>query len=228
MKFCMTLLLVLVSPLAMAQLLTIDQPTFDFGEINDVGVVTRAVTFTNAGDATLVIDAVKGTCGCTTSKLQKNELAPGESTIVTIKFMPAGLSGLKSKTVRVTSNDKENRLKIITFSATIIPYIQPDPETLVFDVDADGKITNRRQKVTVRNGGPNPIIVKRIERKGMDVELEDAPHALEMAPNDSFEFWVTAPEALPEDASRSWLIVRTQLDRTHSSRNIKMRFDQPK
>ena len=74
-----------------SQTLTIDEPTFDFGEINDINLVYKTVTLTNTGDAELEIKRVKGTCGCTTGKLEKEMLEPGESTSLTIQFLPATL-----------------------------------------------------------------------------------------------------------------------------------------
>ena len=78
----------------------------DFGTIDDSAIITKTVTMTNVGDATLVIpeDGVKGSCGCTVPSLPKYTLEPGESIEMSVAFDPRNRSGAQPKTVTVHAN----------------------------------------------------------------------------------------------------------------------------
>jgi hypothetical protein len=84
----------------------------NFGKIKQGEPVTATFTFTNTGDAPLVLTEVKGSCGCTATDYTKEALAPGKSGYVKATYNAAS-PGVFSKTVTVTNSTGEVKLLII-------------------------------------------------------------------------------------------------------------------
>ena len=94
-----------------------DKKTHDFGVIQNGTPVETVFSYTNTGQAPLVIADIKSTCGCTVPKDWSREpLNPGESSQFTVKFDGKGLNNT-SKTVTVTANTQTGRetVKITAF-----------------------------------------------------------------------------------------------------------------
>jgi hypothetical protein len=62
----------------------------------------------NKGSRDLNIRAVKPTCGCTAVMPEKNIIAPGDSTVISVEFNSIGFSGLNKKGVTLITNDPDN------------------------------------------------------------------------------------------------------------------------
>ena len=95
--------------------LSIDRSSFDFGEVMDGAVVEHTFLLKNVGDRTLKIFRVAYNCSCTSYKIPKTEIAPGESVPLTVRFTTTGYSALPqpiSQTVTIYSNDPANPHKI--------------------------------------------------------------------------------------------------------------------
>jgi hypothetical protein len=215
-----------------SQTLTIDEPTFDFGEINDINLVYKTVTLTNTGDAELEIKRVKGTCGCTTGKLEKKTLEPGESTSLTIQFLPATYDGLVSKAVKIASNDPDSKVSTITFTATVWPFLQVTPKIIELEFDAEaGGYTGTTRVVELRNMGEKSLKLKTIDQKGMALDIEGEMDIV-FEPGDArnYTIGIAKPEEIPVDTRplRTFAILRVELQtdkgRMVSSKNVKFRF----
>ena len=88
-----------------APMLEADSEVYEFGSILEGLSIEHTFVLTNVGDETLVIHQVRATCGCTTTELATDELAPGESVGLTMIVSTAGGNGSFSKYVYVYSND---------------------------------------------------------------------------------------------------------------------------
>lgn len=96
--------------------LQVQPEEINFGQIDDSTVVEQTVTLTNVGDEILRIpeeEGVKGSCGCTVPKLDKYELAPGESIDLNVRFDPRNRTGNQNKTVSIQGQGD--------FTTTVIP-----------------------------------------------------------------------------------------------------------
>jgi len=81
-----------------------DKVEHDFGTIQDGTPVETVFSYTNTGDAPLVVTDIKSTCGCTVpTGWNRNPLAAGESSSFTVKFNGKG-NGNVSKTITVVAN----------------------------------------------------------------------------------------------------------------------------
>lgn len=91
--------------LAEAPKLSFEQKTFDFGSIKKNTKASTEFIFTNTGKSDLNIRALKPNCGCTVSKLEKYDYAPGESGTLHVDFDSTGRKGSQQKSIVVFSND---------------------------------------------------------------------------------------------------------------------------
>ena len=90
----------------------------DYGTITQNSDGTRLFTFTNKGDAPLLITNVKTTCGCTVPSYSKAPIMPGETGELNIKYDTKRL-GAFTKTITVTSN-AEGGNKILKIKGNIV------------------------------------------------------------------------------------------------------------
>ena len=89
--------------------------THDFGTIEKDAVVTCTFTFTNTGDAPLVINQAMAPCGCTVPEYTKEPIQPGEKGTIKVTYNSKGkLAGhfRKSVTVRTNAATEMTRLYI--------------------------------------------------------------------------------------------------------------------
>ena len=79
----------------------------DFGPIEQGTPQETVFTFTNTGNAPLIITDAKSSCGCTVPDYPKNTpIAPGESGELLVKFNGSGQNQV-TKTITVTANTEK-------------------------------------------------------------------------------------------------------------------------
>jgi hypothetical protein len=83
-----------------------DKTEHNLGRILQGEKVGYNFTFTNDGDASLVILDASASCGCTVPKYPKEPIAPGEKGSVEVVFDSSGRMGQQSKTVTLKTNGK--------------------------------------------------------------------------------------------------------------------------
>ncbi|MCS6991784.1 MAG: DUF1573 domain-containing protein [Chitinophagales bacterium] len=85
-----------------------DATKHDFGEIVEGQKVRHSFTFTNTGQAPLVIQSAVGSCGCTVPTYSKEPIPPGGTGRIDVEFDSSGRVGKNSKTVTVSANTDPN------------------------------------------------------------------------------------------------------------------------
>ena len=112
MKTLGTLLLVLFATLSInSQEFKFEQETIDYGKIIKGSEGERTFVFTNVGDAPLIIQSIKSSCGCTVPKKPENPIMPGEKGEIKVSYDTKRVGGF-SKSITITSNTK-NAVKVI-------------------------------------------------------------------------------------------------------------------
>jgi len=118
------LLVGLSAGVAAAGVLTADTLAFDAGQVLEGQIVTHTFTLSNSGDAPLTITNVSSSCGCTTTSLAKNVLAPGESVPLEVRFNSRGFGGqTTTKVVHIdytSYTDPSKRRLDLTLAATVL------------------------------------------------------------------------------------------------------------
>jgi len=98
-----------------------DKIDYQFGTRTEGEEITHDFVLTNTGKSMLYIRKIKQSCGCTAVKPEKNELNPGESTVIKIVFRTRGKKGNQKPTIDVIVNDPAQPK--ITLSLT--GYVSP-------------------------------------------------------------------------------------------------------
>ena len=81
-----------------------EETVHQFGEIQEGERAKHTFTFTNTGDAPLIIKNVQPSCGCTSPDWTRKPIQPGESGRVTAVYNSAGRPGKFHKSVTVRTN----------------------------------------------------------------------------------------------------------------------------
>ncbi|MDB4205409.1 DUF1573 domain-containing protein [Polaribacter sp.] len=127
MKTLGTLLLVLFATLSInSQEFKFEQETIDYGKIIKGSEGERTFVFTNIGDAPLIIQSIKSSCGCTVPKKPENPIMPGEKGEIKVSYDTKRVGGF-SKSITITSNTK-NAVKVIKIKGFVNKEISLEKE----------------------------------------------------------------------------------------------------
>ncbi len=83
-----------------------EEKSHDFGTLNAGDVVTHVFKFTNSGEAPMLIQDIRTTCGCTTPEYTKEPIGPGETGEITVQFNSKGKAGVQNKNITIFANTK--------------------------------------------------------------------------------------------------------------------------
>ena len=91
-----------------------DKVSHDFGAFSESSpVVEHTFTFTNTGDAPLVINQAIASCGCTIPEYTKQPIAPGQKGTLKVTYNGKGkIPGHFKKTVTVRTNGDPELIRI--------------------------------------------------------------------------------------------------------------------
>lgn len=91
-----------------------DKTTHDFGEFSEIDpIVSCKFTFTNIGDAPLVIHQAVASCGCTVPEFTKEPILPGETGVVEVTYNGAGrYPGHFKKSITLRTNAKTELMRL--------------------------------------------------------------------------------------------------------------------
>lgn len=91
-----------------------NQTTYDFGKFSESNPVqTYTFTFTNIGDAPLVIHQAVASCGCTVAEYTQEPVLPGKTGSVKVTYNGTGrYPGKIDKSVTLRTNAKTEMLRL--------------------------------------------------------------------------------------------------------------------
>ena len=146
--------------------LVIEAPIYDFGKVAPDAQVSHRFKLRNAGDASLTIGKLSPSCGCTSTMVGKETLAPGDDTELEVTFNTTGLKGMARKSVQVASDDPAAPLQTLSFQAEVLPDITTSTDQVWFGDLAPKDC--RKASVKLESTNNRPIILD-------DVVLSKAP-----------------------------------------------------
>lgn len=118
----------------MAQTIDFEKTLHDYGNINeDDGVAYYEFTFTNNGDAPLIIRNVTTSCGCTVPDWPKAPIAPKEKGKIKVGYNAAGRPNAFSKTITVASNAQTPAV-ILQIKGFVKPHVKTIEEIFVIRI----------------------------------------------------------------------------------------------
>ena len=91
-----------------------EEMSYDFGTFSESSpIVTHEFTFTNVGDAPLVIHQAVASCGCTVPEYTQEPVLPGETGTIKVTYNGTGrYPGHFKKSVTVRTNGKTELLRL--------------------------------------------------------------------------------------------------------------------
>ena len=100
---------------------TFKQKHYDLGTLHEGDVVERTYTFTNTGNAPLLISGIRASCGCTVpSGWKKTPIMPGEQSSFKVRFNSRNKIHKQHKTITIKCNTKSG-VERVDFVADVIP-----------------------------------------------------------------------------------------------------------
>jgi hypothetical protein len=97
-----------------------DSTTIDYGTIENGSDGERVFSFTNTGNADLIITNVKSSCGCTIPKKPEDPIAPGESSEIVVRY-DTNRVGPFRKTITVSTNQENDPIIALKIKGTVRP-----------------------------------------------------------------------------------------------------------
>ncbi len=128
---------------------------YDFGKVGPGQKMVGEFKFTNAGDAPLKISQVEKCCGAVT-KLDKQELAPGESGTLNVQYTSSRMPGAMMKRLYVNSNDKATPRAELTIKAQTVLKVDYEPKSIKMLLK-DGQA--ECPKITLKSTGNQPFSI---------------------------------------------------------------------
>ncbi len=105
--------------------ISIEEMSFDFGDITQGDKVEHVFAFENTGTAPLILTNVQTTCGCTVPKWPREPIPPGEKAEILVKFDSTGKIGKVNKVVKIISN-AVTPIAQVTITTNILPKTNPN------------------------------------------------------------------------------------------------------
>lgn len=116
-----------------------EETEHDFGVVGQQQTVKHHFKFRNEGDATLVIENIKTTCGCTGTLLSKEELPPGGEGDIEVSFHSGLSGGKKKKAILVYSNDPRRAETRLYITAKVVVPVELKPRMLYWVAERNKK-----------------------------------------------------------------------------------------
>lgn len=183
-KSCLLLLsFLLITVFAFAQKqelsrgrISFSETMWNFGNVPKTGIVSHTYLIKNIGQDTLTIVKVRPTCGCTTTPLSQQKLAPNHTTEMKVFFDPRKIPvvGESTKKLQVISDDSTNPIAEVQFIAKIgtsSSLVKLTPTEIDFDTVVLGTEEVRSFKVENVSGEKLSMQVIEGPRENVDVDI---------------------------------------------------------
>lgn len=92
----------------------------DFGSIKQNTIVKETIKFKNIGNSNLIITNVETSCGCTGTKVDKNNITPGEEGSLEISFNSGHYDGKIVRSILIHTNDPKNNKVTFKIMANVV------------------------------------------------------------------------------------------------------------
>lgn len=139
--------------------LTFYKTRHDFGQVTHGEKVDTYFKFSNTGEATLIINKVTASCGCTTARPEKTRYAPGESGRLWVSFDSNRFDKRVKKTIRVHSNDPK-ATTVLTVEADVIKEITAEPANIFMSQAQLGE--ENTAEIRVRTGALENLVLSEL------------------------------------------------------------------
>lgn len=128
--FLLAISLLLVACYGRQPQIAVETEQILLGDVVNGEVVVREVTIWNEGKATLVVEALSTSCGCTQASLDPMTIPPGGSAQLKVEFDSAAhgeeLTGRLMRQIFIASNDPQQPELVLELVANILARATPE------------------------------------------------------------------------------------------------------
>jgi hypothetical protein len=135
--------------------LVVPEPRFDFGTVERGAKIEHTFVLGNRGDATLRIENVKGSCGCTVGVASARDVPPGREGAVLVILDTAGMAGRTTKVVTVYTSDPQAPATSLAMTGEVLADVVATPPALYLGKLRRGEATTR--EVLIGPGRPDGV-----------------------------------------------------------------------
>jgi hypothetical protein len=129
----------------------------EFGRLQEGRTVEGDIRFTNAGKAPVQIQRVQASCGCTTTKIEKMKVEPGDTASVHYAVRTLGFRGLVRKTITVYFTDPNEKDLEFVIEGTLFGELEVTPSFVDFQGVALDMNSSLTQNIKVQNQSGKPV-----------------------------------------------------------------------
>lgn len=149
--------------------------TYNWGEVRLKDSPLKAkIKLTNVGTEELIIQNVKPSCGCTTAPLDKDKLAPGDTSTLEVS-MKISKGGRTMKNIRISSNDPDKPQENIRIQANVIELLSFVPSKYLRFKDLEvGKESTTQLSIMNKDNTPVKITQENVSPENMIVVFKDS------------------------------------------------------
>ncbi|MGB2989878.1 MAG: DUF1573 domain-containing protein [Candidatus Zixiibacteriota bacterium] len=156
--------------------ISFSETMWDFGYVPKTGKVIHTYQVKNIGQDTLIIGKVRTSCGCATTPLSRERIAPGASADMKVIFDPEKLiaGDQTTRKLQVVSNDPMDPIAEVRFTAKLgktNSLVKIYPAGINFDTVSQD--AGAARTVTLENISGEKLFMELIEgpADGVDIEL---------------------------------------------------------
>jgi hypothetical protein len=208
-------LLLAASPLLAADKaprLKFQEDVWNFGKIKEGATLSHEFVFKNLGDADLVIDKVRTSCGCTAALVSDKTVPPGREGKIGVSFDSRSYSGKVVKYFYVDSNDPSDPNKELSITADIeVPpraRIDIDPYNIDLGLLLEGE--EIKGEFQVSNDGELELKVDCVHRDAkFYIKGKPAPAPIRIAAGKSVTVEFRVPAAPRQGMIREYILVKS-------------------
>lgn len=198
--------LILVAPvLAEGPKISVEKTELHFGEIFQGEKVEYVFPIRNSGNAPLLIERIRSSCGCTAALVSASELAPGAGGEVRAVFDSARFAGEVQKSIYLYSNDPGQPMVQFTLRGAIRQELTLTPPLV--DLGEIKAGAARELRLVLANQGDEPIALLGVDVLAPDLSAELA--AATILPGDTVDLRL---KSVPGDGRKrlnGYLLVKT-------------------
>ena len=216
MKTLLPIALLLLGGLATAQdkapRIACDEPTFDFGSLDNSQTVKHTFIVKNAGTDTLNISRVKPACGCTVANISSKVVEPGQTTEITASLNLKGRTGRQLKPMTVYSNDPKAPQFRLTLQGSAVTELTVSPTAVSLGTLQEGQQITK--EISIKNASKTPLNIKSVVATNNKVEHE----LVTVREGFEYKLKVTNTQLLPPGRVTDSLIITTDSAKTPTQR----------
>ncbi len=185
--------------------LVVPEPVFDFGSMQDTETLNHKFLLRNEGTGILKITNVRPSCGCTTTELEKNELAPGEEVNISAAVNLSGRQGKQVKAITVTTNDPNNQSVQLRMEGMVTASINVEPDRVNF-----GEILDDESRENIVNITSTVDDLTFTVQSAEVAEMDFIDYEIkEVTPGKAYQVIVKAKGPMPVGQHNGRMIIRT-------------------